>query len=194
MDILDRRWILLSGATMNTALQFSDLATRHSGVSSGIGLSYEEAARVCLDRHHASPVTVKIRDNVSESEAEAEWTSADAALKNAWANEIDTTEAGAYGLALAAVELTRGLVAIRRAETRTGADYYIDVPGADPDDLETAIRLEVSGTSDGNTGVIESRLKQKLEQTSQGNSNLPAIATVVGFSQLRIVIADLGGS
>jgi hypothetical protein len=179
---------------MNPTLQFSDLATRHSGVSSGIGLCYDEAARVCLDRHHASPVTVKIRDNVSESEADAAWLPPDDGLKSAWANEIDTTEAGAYGLALAAVELSRGLVAIRRAETRTGADYYIDVPGAEPDDLETAIRLEVSGTSDGNSSVIESRLKQKLEQTSKGQSNLPAIATVIGFSQLRIVIADLGGS
>lgn len=179
---------------MNPALQFSDLAARHSGVSSGIGLGYEEAARVCLDRHHASPATLKIRDNVAESEANAEWAATDAALKNAWANEIDTTEAGAYGLALAAVELTRGLVAIRRAETRTGADYYIDVPGAQSDDLETAIRLEVSGTSEGSASVIESRLKQKLEQTNKGESNLPAIATVVGFSQLRIVIADLGGS
>ena len=179
---------------MNPALQFSDLATRHGGVSSGIGLSYDEAARVCLDRHHTSPATVKIRDNLSESEADAGWASADDALKNAWANEIDTTEAGAYGLALAAVELTRGLVAVRRAETRTGADYYIDLPGAEADDLETAIRLEVSGTSGGNSSVIESRLKQKLEQASNGDSNLPAIATVVGFSELRIVIADLGGS
>lgn len=133
---------------MNPALQFSDLATRHGGVSSGIGLFYDEAARVCLDRHHTSPATVKIRDNLSESEADAAWASADDALKNAWANEIDTTEAGAYGLALAAVELTRGLVAVRRAETRTGADYYIDLPGAEPDDLETAIRLEVCATVD----------------------------------------------
>ena len=83
---------------------------------------------------------------------------------------------------------------MRRAETRTGADYYVDLPGAEADDLETAIRLEVSGTSGGNTSVIESRLKQKLEQASNGDSNLPAIATVVGFSELRIVIADLGGS
>lgn len=176
---------------MDTALNFSELAGRHSGISIGVGLSYEEAARVCLDRHHGSPVIVKIRDNIAESEASAEWLVADEALKHAWANEIDTTEAGAYGLALAAIELTRGLVAIRRAETRTGADYYIDVPGGDPDDLEMAIRLEVSGTSDGNTSVIENRLKQKLEQANQGSSNLPAIATVIGFSQLRIVIADL---
>ena len=65
---------------------------------------------------------------------------------NAHANEIDATEAGAYGVSLAAVEAISGLVAVRRAETLTGADWYIAPQGTDADDLESCIRLEVSGT------------------------------------------------
>jgi hypothetical protein len=45
----------------------------------------------------------------------------------AWANTTDTTETGAYGIAIAAVEVTDGLVTVARAETRTGADYAIAV-------------------------------------------------------------------
>jgi hypothetical protein len=109
----------------------------------------------------------------------------------AWANNDDTTRDGAYGLALAAVEITRGLVAVSRAETRTGADYYLGTPDAVLDDLEASIRLEVSGTDEGGESVINSRLRQKLEQASKGCSNLPAMALVVGFKALRIVSEDV---
>ena len=48
-------------------------------------------------------------------EAQVTWDTADARMLRAWANEDDTTEAGAYGCALAAIELSEGLVAMRRA-------------------------------------------------------------------------------
>ncbi|MBU0585125.1 MAG: hypothetical protein KKB66_21620 [Alphaproteobacteria bacterium] len=164
---------------------------RHPGVSYGVGLAYEEAARVCLDRDHSSPVTISIRDNANEALAEASWVAAGADLKAAWANDTDATEAGASALALATVELLRGLVAIRRTETRTGADYYLDVPGTLTDDLETAIRLEISGTASAIPKVLIDRLAQKLKQAEKGASNLPAMAVVVGFAQTRILSADL---
>ena len=177
---------------MADSLDFHDLAARHFGVTPAIGDSYTEAARVCLDRHHASPVSFAIRDNDEASDAAAEWNAATRRTQVAWANEIDATEAGAYAMALATVELKRGLVAVSRAETKTGADYYVNIPGS-PEDLEAAHRLEVSG-SDGNQAILESRLKMKLAQTKAGTSNLPAIATVVGFKELRILSADLGAT
>jgi hypothetical protein len=171
-------------------LDFHNLADRHYGVTSAVGNSYTEAAKVCLDRHHVSKTSFVIRDCDKLSNAQLEWTAADGRTQAAWANEIDATEAGAYAIALATVELKRGLVAVSRAETRTGADYYLDVPGS-AQDLEAAYRLEVSGT-DGNLSVLENRLKKKLEQTRAGASNVPAIATVVGFKEQRILAADLG--
>jgi hypothetical protein len=172
-------------------LQFASLNERHFGVTPAIAAVYAEAATVCLGRHHASPQKVILRDGAGDQQSVAEWVSPDKRVLNAWANKDDATEYGAYGLALAAVEVTRGMVAVRRAETRTGVDYYLGSPQVIPDDLEASLRLEVSGTDEGNDTVIQARLRQKLDQASTGSSNLPAIATVVGFAALRIVTADV---
>lgn len=112
-------------------------------------------------------------------------------VKGAWANETDTTEAGAYACVLAAVELLYGMVAVRRAETRTGADYYIALPGTRADDLENLIRLEVSGVDRGTPSDVVRRLNDKLEQAARGNRNLPAIAGVVGFRARLIRLEHL---
>jgi hypothetical protein len=174
-----------------TKIQFENLSERHFGVTPAIAAAYAEAVRVCLGRHHASPQEILVRDGVEETKSTAEWEGPDYRTRTGWANRDDATEAGAYGLALAAAELTRGLVAVRRAETRTGADYYLGGPDGPPSDLEASLRLEVSGTDEGNQTVINSRLRQKLEQAASGASNLPAIATVVGFAALTVVTADV---
>ena len=121
----------------------------------------------------------------------AEWEACDDRLKGAWANEIDATEAGAYGLSLAAAEIGRGLLAIRRAETSTGADYYVAPKGTPADDLEGWLRLEVSGVDKGDETLVKARLRRKLEQARAGESNLPALAAVVGFRARLIAVADV---
>jgi hypothetical protein len=174
-----------------TKLQFENLSDRHFGVTPAIGAAYAEAVSVCLERHYSSPQEMLVRDGIGEIKSTAEWQAPDERTRNGWANKDDATEYGAYGLALAAAELTRGMVAVRRAETRTGADYYLGPPTTPADDLEASLRLEVSGTDEGNESVISSRLRQKLEQAATGACNLPAIATVVGFAALAIVTADV---
>lgn len=171
-------------------LQLHDLSQRHRGVSLGIGTSYAEAACVCLDRHHAPSVDFKITDAGAASTGRASWSPADDSLKAAWNNDIDATEAGACALALAAIEHCRGMFAVRRAETRTGADYYLDAPSAEIVDLETSKRLEISGVDKGSASAVRTRLKQKLDQARTGASNVPAIACVVGFAALQIMVAD----
>lgn len=172
-------------------LSLNDLSDRHPGLTRAIGDGYSEAAAVCLSRHHQPPTIVSIGFDENGSECNATWSVPDDRTRRAWANEIDATEAGAYGLALAAVELEHGLVAIRRAETLTGADYYIAPAGTDLSDLEECLRLEVSGTDGGDEKVIAQRLKSKLKQAAAGASNLPAIASVVGFQARAIVMAKL---
>lgn len=174
-----------------TKLRFGDLSNRHHGVTPAISAAYAEAASLCLGRHHTSPQNVILKDGIKETQTVAEWEPADQRIQDGWANQDDATEFGAYGLALAAAELTRGLVAVRRAETRTGADYYLGPPNREAEDLETSLRLEVSGTDRGNDAVIESRLREKLKQAERGTSNLPAIAIIVGFAALKIVSADV---
>jgi len=117
-----------------------------------------------------------------------EFNSPDVRTRNAWANEIDTTENGAYGLSLAAIEAEENMVAVRRAETLTGADWYVAPIGAPIEDLEGCFRLEVSGVGTGGSSALAARLRQKVDQTRRGNSNLPAFAAVVGFREKSIAI------
>jgi hypothetical protein len=175
-------------------LRFLDLDRRHPGLTGSIASAYSEAARVCLDRHHVSPVSLLLSDNDRTRTVKADWQRADKRTTEAWGNKDDATEAGAYALSLAAIEAMRGLVALRRAETLTGADYYLGRPGGRSDDLEAALRLEVSGTDEGNNAVIQARLRLKKGQARQGKSNLPAVASVVGFAALRILTEDVEGT
>lgn len=170
-------------------IHIQGLEARHPGLTTGVALGFREAAEVCLDRHH-SPPTDLIVDRGTQIEAIAEWQEPDERTKHAWANEIDTTEAGAYCVALAAIEATDDLVAVRRAETHTGADYYVAPKGASAGDLEDAFRLEVSGIDEATQASVKARLRQKLEQAGRGRSNLPAIAAVVAFSPPHVAIAD----
>ena len=164
---------------------------RHVGLSKPIADSYSEAAGVCLERHHEAPTDFDLHHSGSRSATVVEWLRPDARTRDAWANAIDATEAGAYACALAAVELADGLVAVRRAETLTGADYYVAPPGSSPDDLEECLRLEVSGVDRGPERAIKQRLRTKLAQAAAGNSNLPALAGVVGFKARLIMLAEL---
>jgi len=165
--------------------------TRHEGLTEAIANYYTEAARVCLDRHHHPPRDFSIDYNGTSSPATLDWKPTDDRMKGAWANETDATEDGAYACALAAAEMSEGLVAVHRAETKTGADWYIAPPGQTIEDLEDCLRFEVSGVDRGNESTVAQRLKKKLKQAAEGNSNLPAMAGVVGFKAALVLLAPL---
>src|SRR3990172_13339484 len=171
-----------------TPLPFHNLSERHSGLTYYIAEGYTEAARVCLDRHHSSPVEFAVGRTGCEVEVECEWNAADQRTRNAWANETDTTEICAYALALAGVEVAEGWVAVMRAETKTGADYYLAPKDSDPEDFETCHRLEISGVDGGSNAVVKNRLKEKVAQAAGGKSKLPALAAVVGFKEKVVLI------
>jgi hypothetical protein len=176
---------------MTARLNLESMHQRHRALTQVIAAYYKEAASVCLNRHHASPVFINVSDNGAESEAEVCWKVPNSRTTDAWANATDTTEAGACACVIAAIEYVRGLFAVRRAETRTGADYYIGPQGSGEDDLEDCLRLEVSGVDVGNNSVVAARLGAKAEQAQRGESNLPAVAGVIGFSAKVLMIRDV---
>lgn len=175
-------------------LPIHDMEQRHYGLTKAIADLYTEAAAVCLDRHHQPPTDFNLDSRGVRSAAVVEWPRPDARTRDAWANQIDATEMGAYACALAVVELTDGLVAVHRAETKTGADYYIAPKGTPAEDLQQWLRLEVSGVDSGPASAVNRRLKDKLAQAASGNSDLPAMASVVGFRAKLVVSADLENS
>jgi len=176
---------------MASRLSLEEMHVRHYALTQPIAGGYQEAASVCLQRHHHSPADITVSDNGATTTAEIAWDTPTAQVNAAWANTVDTTEAGAYGCVIASIELSRNLYAVRRAETGTGADYYVGPEGAGVDDLEDCLRLEVSGVSDGNDRDVERRLLEKVRQAQRGDSNLPAVAGVIGFSARLVMLKDV---
>lgn len=173
-------------------LPLQNMAERHQAFTKSIAHSHLEAARVCLDRHHISPKEFTLEDDRVASTTKVEWEITDNRTKEAW-DKDDATEAGACAFAIAAIEISRGLFAIRRAEKRTGADYYVAPSSEDFEDLENCFRLEVSGTN-SDKAEVKKRLYIKIEQTKQGNSNLPALVSVVGFKVQLILLHTVDGA
>jgi hypothetical protein len=85
----------------------------------------------------------------------------------------------------------RGLYAVRRAETGTGADYYIGPPGSGVNDLEECLRLEVSGVDHGDEKEVLKRLSAKVRPARAGNGSLPAVAGVFGFWAKLLTVQDV---
>jgi len=168
-------------------LPLNSLENRHFGLTRSIADCFCEAACICLDRNHTPPQEFDLRGDNFEKKALIEWVPPDDRCRRAWANKDDATRDGAYACALAATELCLGLYAVRRAETLTGADYYVSPDASSADDFENCLRLEVSGT-DMDDYEVQRRLKRKVRQAAAGKSNLPAIAAIVGFKVKKILM------
>lgn len=170
-------------------LMLGDMHERHPGLTPAMARVFFEAASVCLARHLASPANFMIERDAAQTQADVDWLPVSPSLKAAYANTIDTTEVGAYGMCLAAIELYAGLVAIQRAETLSGADYYVAPAGSGIDDLEEAYRFEVSGVDRGRRALCDQRLRAKIKQTQDSAHPLRAIAGVVGFEQQLVLLS-----
>lgn len=168
-------------------------APRHPGISSKVCESFSEAAEVCFARHHEPPrILLRVTCAGKESARFLKWSAPDETAKLSWGNRDDTTRDGAYIVSLAVVEQELGMVALSRADIRTGADYYVGRP--ESTNLEEAFRLEVSGLDEGGLADMRRRLKRKEEQAAKGNSFLPAYASVVGFREAAVLVSPVEDS
>ena len=157
------------------------LFERHKGFYIHICQAYADAAGVCFSRHHIAPVDLRIVNHKETYSREIGWEKPDEQTLRSWANKDDATRDAAYSVSLSIIEAKFGLLALSRADTKTGADYYVGYAG--DTDLENAFRLEVSGTDKGDSSKIRSRLREKVDQLRKGNSSKPGIAVVIGFQE-----------
>jgi hypothetical protein len=157
------------------------LFERHKGFYIRICQAYADAAAVCFSRHHVAPVDLRIVNRKEMNSREIGWEKPDEQTLLSWANTDDATRDAAYSVSLSVIEAEFGLLALSRADTKTGADYYVGYAG--DTDLEDAFRLEVSGTDKGDLSKIRSRLREKVGQLRKGNSSKPGIAVVIGFQE-----------
>ncbi len=161
------------------------LHLRHKGLTEDQCGTFAEAASVCLARHHTSPTVFQVETGTRASARELRWPVPSDRILRSQNNRIDATENGAYSVCLSTLEAELGLVAIQRADIRTGADWYV---AKDNEDLEQALRFEVSGLDEGDRHEVLGRLGDKVKQARRGQSDLPAIAGVVGFLAKLIAI------
>jgi hypothetical protein len=177
-------------------LAFDRLHERHPGVTEAVGRNYAEAAAVCFDRHHNSPVDALVTADATHDRVySVSWPKPSTRQGAAWANRDDATRDGAYCVVLAAADQHLDLVAVARAATKTGADYLVGSPGGgiNPHDGELdfesdLLRLEVSGIDRcENVARLRARVNEKVEQARAGRSDLPALAGVVAFNLARVV-------
>lgn len=161
------------------------LYRKHLGLTRALSCAFEEAAGVCLEGSAVPPTRFDLRTAETLLQPLLRWRSPTTRERRAWANATDCVEAASCGVALSAVEAALGLVAIERASTCSGADYYVaSAPG---DYLEHAVRLEVSGTASADPSRIHERMRKKLQQVAHPAD--PSLACVVSFGARVIVIA-----
>ena len=159
-------------------------------MSDAIAHYYGEATATCVARHHNETPTAWVVRQGGDAGLRCAlfWTSPSDEVQRGFANHDEATRDAAYGVALVSAEVHLGLVALRRAQGRSGADYYL-VPansrvssGAELDlDRDDLVRLEVSGIDHDDEAKLWSRLRMKVKQTESASSPFPALAGVVGF-------------
>ena len=177
-------------STTNEAIpDLHELHERHPGLTEFLCKSLAEAAEVCLYRHHEPPVNIDVEYRDHQSSRTLNWSVPDEVAKKAHNNSNDATEDGAYSVSLAVLEVEVGLVTYGRTKTKTGADWWVGPPGGSLDlDFEDKIRLEVSGIDAGSLAQFQQRLRSKIQQTIDGNSDTPAIAAIVEFKEKRVAL------
>ncbi len=181
-------------------LQIQSLSARHPGLTESLSNVFYEAAQICLSRHHASPIVFSVTHNQQTIEAVSQWDEPSSRTSRSQGNQNDATEYGACAISIAALEITTDFVVTARMESLSGGDFYIAPKSSIPNDfeedyepglLDSAYKLEVSGIDEGSQAVVSTRLRNKIQQTQDGNCHLPAIASVVEFSNKIVVSTEV---
>lgn len=169
------------------------LHQRHPGLYQPLCEVYADAAVLCFREHHQPPVDILVERGPRTSRWTLAYPEPTHGALPSMNNEEDRTRDGAYSVALSVVEGELGLLAVSRAESRTGADWYCAPLGTSSDDFEAASKLEVSGVNRGDQGEIRRRLTEKVRQVVSRPPNLPAIACVVGFKERLVLLEEAVG-
>ena len=162
-------------------LNLQDLGDGLPAVTPHYGAGLAEAGSVCLeDQGHSHGVKLSVGGTFSAS-FEVYWSVVNDQMRRCWNDLEFTTEQGAYGIAFLVIRAMTDFTIIERSRKGTGFDYWL---GYEDDDLpfSNKARLEVSGIRNGDTQIINQRVRRKLEQTNVSDGSLEAYVVVVEFS------------
>ena len=162
-----------------------DLAALGAGlpaITPAFGQSLAEAGAVCLESQgHETGVAIAVEGDFT-AHFTIGWQAVTEQMRRCWNDAEYATEQAAYGLAFLIVERLTDYTIIERSIRGTGFDYWLGI-ATDELPFERRVRLEVSGILQGTPGRVNARVKEKVAQTQQYASQLPAYVVVVEFSQ-----------
>lgn len=171
------------------------LDASHPGVTPPQSGTFCQAARVRLAQYHNPPTDVQVSVHEEARIRRLLWELPDQRTRDGHANHDDAARDGAYAVSLRCVERELGLVAVKQAEPKSGADWILAGAGVerldsgfvDLDSAGDLFRLEVHGTGSGSVAYM---VKKKTKQLLAGKSELPGIAAVVRFDKPEVWIED----
>jgi hypothetical protein len=168
-----------------TDLNLDALAIGLPAVTPAFGASLAEAAAVCLDSQgHRSGIEMLIEGDFSACFRVCWSIAVTGQMQRCWNDMEYATEQGAYGLAFLIVQQLTGYTVIERSIKGTGFDYWLgEALPTGALAFERKVRLEVSGILQGQERRIRARVKEKVQQTQQYGSRLPAYVVVIEFGQ-----------
>lgn len=169
-------------------LAFDKLIAGELGLTPTAGAYFAEAASYCLHLHsHPTPVQILFSGDLLD-EASLQWISTITdAHSRTHADLEESTEYGAYAIAIVVAVRVTGLCSVERSAKGTGIDFCL-MGGSDQRGIfQQAARLEVSGIFRGLKSAMMTRLSQKLSQTSPSDAGvLPAYVAIVEFSSPEV--------
>jgi hypothetical protein len=175
---------------MGDVLDLRALREGAGGLTPEVGASLAQAAAVCLDdRGHAPGATVLQVTGTQAREFALAWDMSSEQARRCWADLAEAVEYAATGVALSLVREMTGQHVVERAVIGTGFDYWLGDPAGDP--FQRKARFEVSGILNGNSSLIDQRVKIKRNQVAGSASQLPVHVVVVEFGQ-PAAVAELG--
>ncbi len=152
------------------------------GITPAWGAYLRQAASVCLEEQNHPPGVEMPVEGALKGRYAVSWRDVTAQVRRCLGDPEVATEHGAYGIAALVVASLTGLTVIERSRKGTGFDFWLGPRTAKSGLFQRRTRLEVSGIRDNSDGVVEGRVKQKLEQTRQSDGlGLPALVVVVEF-------------
>lgn len=145
-------------------LILTELSRKLPGITSAYGKTLAEAAAVCFeDQGHTVGKVLEVQGKFRAGYP-VFWPPVTDQMTRCYADEQDTTELGAYGVAILLILDLTDLTVIQRSRKGSGFDYWLGT-AEDSEGLpfQNKERLEVSGIRKGDNNDVKARVNQKLK-------------------------------
>jgi len=161
-------------------IQLKELGEGLNYLTPSYGMVLAEAAAVCLDNQgHPNGVELLVDGDFSDK-FHIYWPVVDQSMRRCYADLVEATENGAYGIAILLAKDLAGFKIIEKSVRGNGFDYWLGF--TDDFIFQNKTRLEVSGILNGEERDIQSRLRIKIGQTKKSDKlNIPAYIIIVEY-------------